>query len=191
VPNSNKTEDVDFYNPHDTLKREEGVYLDYQERVHAEEQRAVREDRKPDFDNMPASTGTPLVTRAELPARPLAVGVEVFSTLPVATESPDPADEDQVKAAAKAQAGVANQVNEGRLARIKQEAEAAKAAADNRLKTAEGELNQAAARSTTTPRATPSDVARKAQARKTATKSTAKKVTTSKRAASATAKKRG
>jgi len=178
VANSVKTEDVDFYNPHDTLKRDEGIYLDAVERIAAEEVRAVREDREPDFDNMPAGTGTPLVTREELPARPLAVGVESFTTLPVATESPDPADEDQVKAAQKANEGVREQVNEARLDRIKTESEAAKAAADTRLASAK----KAAA--------TPNDVAnatrKTAQARKT---TTSKRTATKRTAKKATAKK--
>lgn len=53
----------DFFNPHDGLKgRPGGVYLDVQERVRAEEQRAFSEDREPDLDNPPAVAGTTLVT---------------------------------------------------------------------------------------------------------------------------------
>jgi hypothetical protein len=127
-----KTEDVDFYNPHETLKREPGVYLDTVERVHAEEQRAIAENREPDFENMPAGVGTPLKTRSELREVPIGTAPAVYVTLPVALNSPDPADEDQQKAAKEASDGVAEQVYEARVERINKEAEAAKAAAENK-----------------------------------------------------------
>jgi hypothetical protein len=175
-----KTEDVDFYNPHDTLKREAGVYLDYTERVHAEENRAAAEDREPDFDNLPAGTGTPLVTREELPARPLATVVEPFQNLPVATSSPNAADDDQVKAAADAQQGVRDQVNEARLESIQAQAAADKAAADVRVSNAKAAIAEESEADALTSddqrRSTPADMPKK----RTASKRTAKKATAKK-----------
>lgn len=58
---------VNMFNPHDGLTgRDGGPYLDQEERRLAEIVRAAKEDRKPDFDNAPATAGTPLVTAAEL-----------------------------------------------------------------------------------------------------------------------------
>jgi hypothetical protein len=62
-----QTKDVDFYAVHDGLYgRDGGPYLDLVERTNAERQRAAREGRKPDYDNLPATAGTPLVTKAVL-----------------------------------------------------------------------------------------------------------------------------
>lgn len=59
--------ETDFYTPFDgTRGRAGGVYLDMQERVDAEEVRAKSEGRKPNYDNPPATAGTPLVTEANL-----------------------------------------------------------------------------------------------------------------------------
>ncbi len=167
-----KTEDVEFYNPHETLKRDEGVYLDVVERIHAEEQRAVREDREPDFDNMPAGAGTPLVTLAELPRLPNAVGVEPLVTLPVATTSPNAADEDQIKAAHKATEGVNEQVRQARLSNIKAESAAAQAAAKSREDNATQALSEEVALSgeANKPRPTPRDVAKRTASKRTAKK---------------------
>lgn len=55
----------DFYNAQDGLRgRQGGRYLDVVERVAAEEDRAQREQRDPDYDNPPAAAGTTLVTDA-------------------------------------------------------------------------------------------------------------------------------
>lgn len=55
--------DVPLYNPHDGLTgRDGGPYLDEVERRNAEIVRAAKEKRDPDFDNAPATAGTPLVT---------------------------------------------------------------------------------------------------------------------------------
>ena len=62
-------EKVDLFNPHNGLTgRDGGPYLDEEERRLAEIRRAAVEDREPDFDNTPASAGTPLVTAGELVA---------------------------------------------------------------------------------------------------------------------------
>ena len=54
---------VDLFNPHDgTTGRDGGPYLDQEERRLAEIVRAAKENREPDFDNAPATAGTPLVT---------------------------------------------------------------------------------------------------------------------------------
>lgn len=59
--------DVNLFNPHDGLTgRDGGPYLDQEERRLAEIVRSAKEDRKPDFDNAPATAGTPLVTASEL-----------------------------------------------------------------------------------------------------------------------------
>ena len=56
-----------LYNPHDGLTgRDGGPYLDQEERRLAEITRAAKEGREPDFDNAPATAGTPLVTAATL-----------------------------------------------------------------------------------------------------------------------------
>lgn len=58
-----------LYNPHEGLTgRDGGPYLDDEERRLAEIVRASKEGRKPDFDHMPATAGTPLITAAELVA---------------------------------------------------------------------------------------------------------------------------
>lgn len=58
-----------LYNPHDGLTgRDGGPYLDQEERRLAEITRAAKEGREPDFDNAPATAGTPLVTAATLVA---------------------------------------------------------------------------------------------------------------------------
>lgn len=59
--------DVNLFNPHDGLTgRDGGPYLDQEERRLAEIVRSGKEDREPDFENAPATAGTPLVTAAEL-----------------------------------------------------------------------------------------------------------------------------
>lgn len=61
---------VDLFNPHDGLTgRDGGPYLDEVERRNAETIRAAKENRKPDYDNAPATAGTPLVTAAQLAAK--------------------------------------------------------------------------------------------------------------------------
>lgn len=61
------TETVDLFNPHGGLTgRDGGPYLDEVERRNAEAIRAAKEGREPDFDNAPATAGTPLVTGAVL-----------------------------------------------------------------------------------------------------------------------------
>lgn len=58
---------VDLYNPHNGLTgRDGGPYLDQEERRLAEIVRSAKEEREPDFDNAPATAGTPLVTAATL-----------------------------------------------------------------------------------------------------------------------------
>lgn len=52
-----------LFNPHDGLTgRDGGPYLDQEERRLAEVVRAAKEGREPDFENAPATAGTPLVT---------------------------------------------------------------------------------------------------------------------------------
>lgn len=59
------TVDRDFFNAQDGLRgRAGGRYLDVEERAAAEQDRAQREGREPDFDNPPAAAGTTLVTDA-------------------------------------------------------------------------------------------------------------------------------
>lgn len=63
------TDTKNLYNPHDGLTgRDGGPYLDQEERRLAEITRAAKEGREPDFDNAPATAGTPLVTAATLVA---------------------------------------------------------------------------------------------------------------------------
>lgn len=69
----NETETVKLYSAHDGLHgRSPGVYLDMEERKHAEILRATREGRDPvgqgwdDHSDLPPSTGTPLYERAWL-----------------------------------------------------------------------------------------------------------------------------
>lgn len=58
-----------LYNPHAGLTgRDGGPYLDEEERRLAEIRRAAVEGREPDFDNAPATAGTPLVTAGQLVA---------------------------------------------------------------------------------------------------------------------------
>lgn len=60
-------DEVKLYNPHDGLTgRDGGPYLDEVERRNAEVIRAAKEGREPDFENAPATAGTPLVTAAVL-----------------------------------------------------------------------------------------------------------------------------
>ena len=88
------SEDTEFYNIHEGNRgRQPGEYLDVVERMQAEFRRADVEDREPDFDNPPATAGTPLVTKAILDTvvNPSSVGntddqlvaPEPVSTLPV------------------------------------------------------------------------------------------------------------
>jgi hypothetical protein len=85
-----QTEDVNFYNIHEGLTgRAPGFYLDDLERIGAEDRRAVIEDRDPDYENMGATAGSPLVPAGllPLPVQPMTddqVGIEPFVTLPVA-----------------------------------------------------------------------------------------------------------
>ena len=62
-------EEKNLYNPHDGLTgRDGGPYLDQEERRLAEIRRAAIEGREPDFEQAPATAGTPLVTASELVA---------------------------------------------------------------------------------------------------------------------------
>lgn len=62
-------EEKNLYNPHDGLTgRDGGPYLDQEERRLAEIRRAAIEGREPDFEQAPATAGTPLVTARELVA---------------------------------------------------------------------------------------------------------------------------
>ncbi len=61
------TDQVNLYNPHNGLTgRDGGPYLDQEERRLAEIVRAGKEDREPDFENAPATAGTPLVSSSVL-----------------------------------------------------------------------------------------------------------------------------
>ena len=56
-----------LYNPNDRLTgRDGGPYLDLEEARVAEERRARVENREPDFENLPATAGIPLVTAGQL-----------------------------------------------------------------------------------------------------------------------------
>jgi hypothetical protein len=147
------TEDVDFYNPHTLGKRDPGIYLDVVERIHAEEQRAVIEGREPDFENLPAGTGTPLVTRSELPFVRVGTAPEVFVTLPVAVDSEDDVQEgteehDELRY--EANKATLELITEARKERVEREGEAAKAAAENYV--AQEKANLDATLATTTNR---------------------------------------
>lgn len=66
-PATDEVKDTHFFNPHAGLRgRPGGVYLDEEERREAELHRAAREKREPDFENLPAVAGTPLVTQPML-----------------------------------------------------------------------------------------------------------------------------
>jgi hypothetical protein len=78
--------DVDFYNPNAATGRPSGVYMDDEERKHAEDRRAVVEDREPDYKTMGATAGVPMVTSGELPLSPLGFEVEPDQTLTVAVD---------------------------------------------------------------------------------------------------------
>lgn len=61
-------EQLDLYNLQDGAKgRAPGIYLDEVEQRNGERNRAFLEGREPDFDNMPTTTGQPLVGKAGLP----------------------------------------------------------------------------------------------------------------------------
>ena len=61
------SEQVNVYDPHNGLTgRDGGPYLDQEERRLAEIVRASKEDREPDFENAPATAGTPLVDAGTL-----------------------------------------------------------------------------------------------------------------------------
>ncbi|HET7713279.1 MAG TPA: hypothetical protein VFK94_02320 [Patescibacteria group bacterium] len=189
MANSVKTEDVDFYNPHATLKRDPGVYLDEVERVKAEEQRAVREDRDPDFDNLPAATGTPLVTRSELPHVPVGTAPESFTTLAVATETGDD-DAEKVEKLRSESAKVRDkEIVSARVEQIKREGEAAAAAVKDRERRELASVEDvtagpsAASKSDTNTGDSPDANSRSENTAKKATakKATAKKATSSSR----------
>lgn len=69
----NEARETGFYNIQDGQKgRDGGPYLDHQERVQAEIQRAFREDREPKLDGpLPAAIGTVLVTAPLVPENSL------------------------------------------------------------------------------------------------------------------------
>lgn len=70
VSENQDSNEVGFYNIFDGTKgRTDSTYLDMQERVQAERQRAIVEGREPnlrDLGALPAGVGTPLVTKAQL-----------------------------------------------------------------------------------------------------------------------------
>jgi hypothetical protein len=88
--NADGHRETEFFNQHDGIHgRAPGEYLDRQERAIAEKYRAAVEDRGPDYNNMPATAGTPLVIEDQLresaqstPNR-INADPEVVSTLPV------------------------------------------------------------------------------------------------------------
>lgn len=56
-----------LYNPNDSMTgRDGGPYLDIEEAKLAEQRRATVEDREPNFEDMPATAGIPLVTGPQL-----------------------------------------------------------------------------------------------------------------------------
>lgn len=58
---------VDLYDANEgVVGRDGGPYLDIEERREAEKRRAYVEGREPDFDNLPATAGTKLVTASQL-----------------------------------------------------------------------------------------------------------------------------
>lgn len=64
------TQTVPLYNAaHGKTGRSGGPYLDDVERRQAEEWRAIKEDREPDYKNPPATAGTVLVTKSQLVER--------------------------------------------------------------------------------------------------------------------------
>jgi hypothetical protein len=85
-------DEKNLYNPHDGLTgRDGGPYLDQEERRLAEIVRAAKEDREPDFENAPATAGTPLVDAATLiamanPASNPSQSAKADAVLPSAVE---------------------------------------------------------------------------------------------------------
>jgi hypothetical protein len=82
--------ETEFFNEHDGIYgRAPGEYLDVQEREEAEMARAKTEGRRPDFDNLPAVAGTPLVVRERLRETAQSMPAEInndtekVATLPV------------------------------------------------------------------------------------------------------------
>ena len=64
---SDEATELGFYNPHAGLKgRDGGPYLDEVLRERAEVNRAKLEGREPDFENLPAEAGTPLVPATQV-----------------------------------------------------------------------------------------------------------------------------
>lgn len=62
-----KADEVKFFNPNDGLfKRDGGPYLDEVQARQAEEIRAYREGREPDFENLQPHPGVPLVSEEQL-----------------------------------------------------------------------------------------------------------------------------
>lgn len=62
-----KAEEVKLFNPNDGLfKRDGGPYLDEVQARQAEEIRAYREGREPDYDNLQPHPGVPLVSEEQL-----------------------------------------------------------------------------------------------------------------------------
>lgn len=87
--------ETEFFNEHDGIHgRAPGEYLDIQEREVAEMARAKTEKRRADFDNLPATAGTPLVVKerlrevAQSAASPLNNDTEKVATLPVDQTTP-------------------------------------------------------------------------------------------------------
>ena len=96
---------TDLYNPNDGLHgRDGGPYLDQVQREAAEKQIAFREGREPDYDNLPLTAGTPLVSGEVLLdiSNPLRIAGDREKTVtgitvePVATiDDPEPEAEDE------------------------------------------------------------------------------------------------
>lgn len=83
-------QDVEFYNVHQLTRTAPGIYLDDDERRHAEENRARLEGREPDYENLPSTAGTPLTTEAGAKAvlglpgdANVSLNAETYQTLPV------------------------------------------------------------------------------------------------------------
>lgn len=154
MANTVKSEEVDFYNPHETLKREPGVYLDVVERQQAEKFRAVAEDREPDFDNMPAGAGTPLVAQGELPLTPYGVTAEPVVTLevPVAGSlGPEVGSEEHDELAREANEAREQDLYDARVARIEAAKEAGVKQSESRAQVERLTLDVAQEESSTPP----------------------------------------
>lgn len=155
-----KSEEVDFYNPHEALQRDPGVYLDVVERQQAERVRAVMEDREPDFDNLPAGTGTPLVTQGELPHTPFGLTLEPLVTLevPVADSSAiQEGSDEHAELAAEANAAREKDLYDARVARIEARREAGVRQSESRAQVERLSLDVQQEESKTPPATTSDD----------------------------------